>query len=418
MYARGETETAPAESTMKNRIYLDHAATTPLDPRVLEAVLPYLSDHWGNPSSLYAEAQEARKGLDGARRTIADLLGAKPQEIIFTSGASESNNLALRGIAYANRGRGNHVITSAIEHHAVLHPAERLEQEGFRLTYLPVDSQGSVDLDALERAVGEETTLVSIMYVNNEVGTIEPIEEAVRIVKAKNPRALFHTDAVQAVGTLDVNVDRLGVDLLSIGAHKFYGPKGVGALYVRGRTPFQPQQLGGSQEKDRRAGTENVASIVGMAKAMELAYTEFESRNAHYHALRDRLFYGIPERVPHVQVTGPAGLSRRVSHNFSCCFEFIEGEAILMALDLQGIAASSGSACTSGSLEPSHVLTAMGLPLELARGSLRLTVGKDNTMEEIDYLLDVLPDNVSRLRALSPTWPERQRAEARATRPE
>ncbi len=402
---------------MRNRVYLDHAATTPLDPRVLEAMLPYLSYHWGNPASLYAEAQEARKGLDGARRTIADTLGAKPQEIIFTSGASESDNLALRGVAYANRRRGNHVITSAVEHHAVLHPAERLEQEGFRLTYLPVDSQGAVDLDALERAVDEETTVVSIMHVNNEVGTIEPIEEAARIVKGKNPRAVFHTDAVQAVGTLDVNVERLGVDLLSIGAHKFYGPKGVGALYVRGRTPFQPQQLGGAQEKDRRAGTENVAYIVGMAKAMELAYAEFESRNAHYRALRDRLFYGIPERVPHVHVTGPADLSRRVSHNFSCCFEFIEGEAILMALDLQGIAASSGSACTSGSLEPSHVLTAMGIPLELARGSLRLTVGKDNTMEEIDYLLEVLPGIVSRLRALSPTWPERERAGAKATQP-
>jgi len=386
-----------------------------MDPRVLEAMLPYLRDHWGNPSSLYAEAQEARKGLEKARRIVAAILGCKPQELIFTSGGSESDNLALRGVAYANRPRENHIITSAIEHHAVLHTAERLEQEGFRVTYLPVDGEGFIDLAELERSVGAETTLVSIMYVNNEVGTIEPIEEAVRIVKAKNPRTTFHTDAVQAIGTLDVSVGRLGVDLLSIGAHKFYGPKGVGALYVRGRTPLQPQLLGGAQEKNRRASTENVPYIVGMTKAMELVYEEFDARNARYRALRDRLFYGVPERVPYVHVTGPKDLSRRVSNNFSCCFEFIEGEAILMALDLAGVAASSGSACTSGSLEPSHVLTAMGVPLELARGSLRLTVGKDSTMEEIDYVLEVLPAIVSRLRSLSPTWPERQAAEAKRT---
>ena len=406
---------------MPKRVYLDHAATTPLDPRVLEAMLPYLSDFWGNPSSLYAEAQEARKGLEGARRTMAGILACKPQEIIFTSGGSESADLALRGVAYASRRRGlpagrqgSHIVTSAIEHHAVLHTAERLEQEGFRVTYLPVDGEGFIDLGELERAVGEETTLVSIMLANNEVGTIEPIEEAARIVKEKNRHAAFHTDAVQAVGTLDVSVDRLGVDLLSIGAHKFYGPKGVGALYVRSRTPLQPQMLGGAQEKNRRAGTENVAYVVGMAKAMELAYGEFDARNAHYRALRDRLLDELPARVPYVHITGPKDSSRRLSNSFSCCFEYIEGEAILMALDLQGVAASSGSACTSGSLEPSHVLTAMGLPLELARGSLRLTVGKGNTQEEIDYLLEILPGIVSRLRALSPTWPEREAAEAQA----
>jgi cysteine desulfurase len=262
--------------------------------------------------------------------------------------------------------------------------------------------------------VGEETTLVSIMLANNEVGTIEPIGDAVRIVKEKNPHAAFHTDAVQAVGALDVSVDRLGVDLLSIGAHKFYGPKGVGALYVRSRTPLQAQMLGGSQEKKRRAGTENVAYIVGMARAMELAYGEFDERNAHYRALRDCLLDELPARVPHVHITGPKQHSRRLSNSFSCCFEYVEGEAILIALDLQGVAASSGSACTSGSLEPSHVLTAMGLPLELARGSLRLTVGKDNTREEIDYVLEILPDIVSRLRGLSPAWRERQGEDARA----
>ena len=402
---------------MPKRVYLDHAATTPLDPRVLEAMLPYLSDAGGNPSSLYAEAQQARKGLEGARRTVAGVLGCKPQEIVFTSGGTESDSLALRGVAYASRRRGSHIVTSAIEHHAVLHTAERLEQEGFRVTYLPVDGEGLIDLAELERAVGEDTTLVSIMLANNEVGTIEPIAEAARIVKEKNPHTAFHTDAVQAVGTLEVSVDRLGVDLLSIGAHKFYGPKGVGALYVRSRTPLQAEMLGGAQEKNRRAGTENVAYVVGMAKAMELAYGEFDARNAHYRALRNRLLDELPARVPYVHIVGPKDRSRRLSNSFSCCFEFIEGEAILMALDLQGVAASSGSACTSGSLEPSHVLTAMGVPLELARGSLRLTVGKDNTREEIDYLLEILPDIVSRLRSLSPTWPEREAAGAATEKP-
>jgi cysteine desulfurase len=394
---------------MAERIYLDHAATTPLDERVLEAMLPYLRQHWGNASSLYVEAQEARRGLEGARRSMADVLGCRPQELVITSGGSESDNLALRGAAYAARrqGRGEHVITTAIEHHAVLHEAERLQEEGFRVTYLGVDGEGFIDLQDLEDAVTDDTALVSIMYVNNEVGTIEPIAEAARVVKAKNPRAVFHTDAVQAAGMLDVNVDRLGVDLISLAAHKFYGPKGVGALYVRQRTPVQWQQLGGGQEKNRRAGTENVAGVVGMAKALELAYEELDSRNAHCRELRDRLFDAIPERVPHVHVTGPLDLSRRAANNFSACFEYLEGEAILIALDLAGVAASSGSACTSGSLEPSHVLTALGVPEDLARGSLRLTVGKDNTREQIEHVLEVLPGIVSRIRSLNPAWPER-----------
>jgi cysteine desulfurase len=394
-----------------DRICLDHAATTPLDERVLETMLPYLRDHWGNPSSLYAEAQEARRGLEGARRSMAEVLGCKPQELVFTSGGSESDNLALRGAAYAARrqGRGEHIITTAIEHHAVLHAAERLQEEGFRVTYLGVDGEGFIDLQDLEDAITDDTALVSIMYVNNEVGTIEPIADAARVVKAKNPRTVFHTDAVQAGGMLDINVDRLGVDLLSIGAHKFYGPKGVGALYVRQRTPIQWQLLGGGQEKNRRAGTENVAGIVGMAKALELVYDELDARNAQASELRDLLFYGVPERVPHVRTTGPLDLSRRAANNFSACFEYLEGEAILIALDLSGVAASSGSACTSGSLEPSHVLTALGVPEDLARGSLRLTAGKDNTREQIEHVLEVLPGIVSRLRSLSPAWPERER---------
>ena len=392
-----------------DRIYLDHAATTPLDERVLEVMLPYLRDNWGNPSSLYGEAQEARRGLEAGRRSMAEVLGCKPQELVFTSGGSESDNLALRGAAYAARrqGRGDHVITTAIEHHAVLHAAERLEEEGFRVTYLGVDGEGLIDRQDLAHAVTASTALVSIMYVNNEVGTIEPIEDAARVVKAKNPRAVFHTDAVQAAGMLDINVDRLGVDMLSIGAHKFYGPKGVGALYVRQRTPIQWQQLGGGQEKNRRAGTENVAGVVGMAKALELAYEALDARNDHGRDLRDRLLSGVPERIPHVHITGPEDLSKRAPNNFSACFEYIEGEAILIALDLAGVAASSGSACTSGSLEPSHVLTALGVPEDLARGSLRLTVGKDNTPEQIEHVLEVLPGIVSRIRSLSPAWPER-----------
>lgn len=384
-----------------DRIYLDHAATTPLDPRVLEAMLPFLRSHWGNPSSIYFEAQDARKGLDGARRTVAELLGAKPNEVVFTSGGSESDNAALRGVAGAARG-GQHIVTSAIEHHAVLHTAQELEKEGFQVTYLPVDGEGLVDPAALEEAVTDNTVLVSIMYANNEVGTVQPIAELARRVKARNSRTVFHTDAVQAIGALDVNVDRLGVDMLSIGAHKFYGPKGVGALYIRSRTPFRPQQLGGSQEKERRAGTEDVASIVGLATAMRLAYEEFDARTAHIRGLRDMLMTELPRRIPGTHITGPVDPNGRLPNNFSCCLEHVEGEAVLLQMDLMGIAASSGSACTSGSLEPSHVLTAMGVPQELARGSLRLTVGKDNTREQIERVLEVLPEIVAKLRKLSP----------------
>jgi cysteine desulfurase len=402
---------------MGERIYLDHAATTPLDSRVLEAMLPYLGEHWGNPSSLYAEAREARKGLDAARRTVAELLGCQPQEIIFTSGGSESDSLAVRGTANAGRRRGDHIVTSAIEHHAVLHTVQQVEKEGFRSTYLPVDGQGFVDPTALSDAVTDETVLVSIMYANNEVGAVEPIAEAARIVKERNPRCVFHTDAVQAVGMLDIDVDRLGVDLLSIGGHKIYGPKGVGALYVRGRTALQPQVLGGSQERNRRAGTENVAGAVGLAKAMELACGEMAQRTSRYRALRDRLLTEVPARVPFTHVTGPIDPERRLANSFSWCFRFVEGEAVLMALDLAGIAASSGSACTSGSLEPSHVLTAMGISEELARGSLRVTLGKDNTLAEIERFLEVLPGVVARLRELSPRWRAEAKAETSDRRP-
>ena len=386
----------------QQRIYLDHAATTATDSRVLEAMLPYLTQNWGNPSSIYYEAREARKGLDAARRAVAEVLGARPTEIIFTSGGSESDNLALRGVAAGARRRGNHIITTAIEHHAVLHTAERLEQEGFRVTYLPVDREGFVDLEALERALDDETVLVSVIFANNEVGTIAPITEVVRIVKERDPHIVVHTDAVQAAGYLDLNVDRLGVDLVSLAGHKIYGPKGVGVLYVRTRTPFVSQMLGGSQEKNRRAGTENVAAAVGMATALRLAEEARAERSAQARSLRDRLLQELPQRTSGTHITGPRDLERRLANSFSCCFERAEGEAVLLQLDLQGISASSGSACTTASLEPSHVLLAMGVSHDLARGSLRITLGKENTMEEIERVLDVVPGAVERLRALAP----------------
>ncbi|GBD22788.1 Cysteine desulfurase IscS [bacterium HR29] len=385
------------------RIYLDHAATTPVDPRVLEAMWPYYTKYWGNPSSIYLEGQEARRALDEARKQCADLLEASPKEIVFTSGGTESDNAAIRGAAFAQRalGRGNHIVTSAIEHHAVLHTVEQLEREGFRATYLPVDEEGVVDLEALANAVGPETVVVSIMAANNEVGTIEPIAEAVRIAKQRNPRVVFHTDAVQAAGAIDITPSKLGVDLLSIAAHKLYGPKGVGLLYIKNRTPWQPMLLGGGQERERRAGTENVPGIVGLAAAMKLAWEEMPERNAHARRLRDRLFYGLPERIPDTVITGPKDPERRLPNNFSCCFRNVEGESVLLALDMADIAASSGSACSTGSVEPSHVLTAMGIDRDLAHASLRLTVGKGNTDEDIDRVLEVLPGIVQRLRALA-----------------
>ncbi len=386
----------------ERRIYLDHAATTAPDQRVVAAMLPYLTTGWGNPSSIYAEAREARKGLDGARRSVAAVLGCKPNEVIFTSGGTEADNLALRGVAMAARHRGDHIITTAIEHHAILHECDALAKEGFRITYLPVDAEGFVDLDALRAALDDRTVLVSIMYANNEVGTIEPIAEVARIVKQRGPHIAVHTDAVQAAGALDLDVDRLDIDLLSIAAHKIYGPKGVGALYVRGRTPFLPQTVGGSQERNRRAGTENVAGAVGLATALRLACDEIEARNAHLVAMRDRLLDQVPERIPDTIVTGPLDRARRLPNSASFAFAHLEGEAVLLQLDLQGIAASSGSACTTASLEPSHVLVAMGVPETHLRGSLRLTLGTGNTMDDIDELLEVLPGAVARIRALAP----------------
>jgi len=391
---------ASSERQPVEPIYLDHAATTPVRPEVAAAMAPFWSERAGNPSSIYQWGREARRALDEARETVAAILGARPQEIIFTSGGTESDNAAIKGVAFANRRRGNHIITTAIEHHAVLHTCEWLEQFGFQTTYLPVDRYGLVDPAAVEAAITDQTVLITIMYANNEIGTIEPIAEIARIARAR--KIPFHTDAVQAGGALDLNVNRLGVDLLSLSAHKFYGPKGVGVLYVRSGTRWQPQQQGGAQERNRRAGTENTAGIVGLATALKLAYDHLEEHNAHVQRLRDRLIEGILSAVPDCQLTGHP--TRRLPNNASFAFRYVEGESILLSLDVKGIYASSGSACTSGALEPSHVLVALGLPPELARGSLRLTTGLDNTEAQIDRVIAELVPAIASLRAMSPAF--------------
>ena len=382
---------------MSGLIYLDHAATTALDRSVLAEMEPYLCEVFGNPSSVYQSAREARRALDEARDTVADIINARAREIVFTSGGSESDNLAIKGVAFANRSRGNHIVTSQIEHHAVLHSCQYLEKFGFRVSYLPVDRNGVVDLTSLKQEIGGETILVTLMYANNEIGTVQPIQEIAQICKER--RVYFHTDAVQAAGALDLDVKRLGVDLLSLSGHKFYGPKGIGALFVRRGVQYWPQQHGGTQERNRRAGTENVAGIVGFAAALRAAYEDFERTNSHTALLRDRLIEGVLSRVDNVVLTGHP--TDRLSNNASFCFENIEGESILLALDQRGIMASSGSACTSASLEPSHVLMSLGLPASLSHGSLRLTVGKDNTIEEVERVLFELPSIIEKLRSLS-----------------
>ena len=383
-------------------VYMDHAATTPVDPRVVEAMLPYFSTQYGNPSSIYALGREAADALDRARKTVAAILHTQPRDVIFTSGGSESDNLAIRGCAFAQRKQGkNHIVTSPIEHHAVSHTVDQLVKEfGFESTVVPVDRYGVVDPAEVERAITDRTALVTIMYANNEVGTIEPLAEIAKVTKAKG--VPFHTDAVQAGGVLDLDVEALGVDMLSLSAHKFYGPKGVGLLYVRRYTPLMPMQTGGGHERNRRAGTENVPYIVGMARALELAYEERERVNPYVAGLRDRLVQGILLRIPDVELTGHP--TQRLPNNASLVFHGIEGESILLNLDLMGVAASSGSACTSASLEPSHVLMAMQVPVEVCHGSLRLTLGKDNTQEDVDYVVSILPGIVEKLRAMSPMY--------------
>jgi cysteine desulfurase len=383
-------------------IYLDHAATTPVDPRVVEAMLPYFTERYGNPSSLHHKGREASDAMETARQTVADVLGCAPREVIFTACGTESDNLALRGVAFAQAERGKrHLITTSIEHHAIGHTMEQLQEKfGFDVTYLPVDEYGLVDPDDVGRAIRDDTALVSVMYANNEVGTIQPIAEIAKIARVEG--VPFHSDAVQAGGALDLDVDRLGVDLMSLSAHKFYGPKGVGILYARRRVKFWPMQTGGAHERRRRAGTENVPYIVGMATAFELAHAHKKSENERLIALRDRLIQGVLERIPQASLTGHP--TERLPNSASFVFKYIEGEGILLNLDMLGICGSSGSACTSASLEPSHVLTSMGIPVELAHGSLRLTLGKSNTREDVDFVLDRLPGVVQRLREMSPLY--------------
>ena len=391
-----------AMDTSSRLIYMDHAATTPVRPEVLDAMLPYFSTNFGNPSGIYGLAQESRKAIDVARETVAETLGARISEIVFTSGGTESDNTAIKGSALALASTGRHIITTSIEHHAVLHTCHSLEQYGFDVTYLPVDAAGLIDPDDVGRAIDDETTLVSVMYANNEIGVVEPISEIADVVKAEARRRgrtiIMHTDAVQAAGYLDLSARDLGVDMLSLSAHKFQGPKGAGILYIRRGTPFEAQQTGGGQERQRRSGTENVPSIVGMAEALRLAESERNETVARVKSLRDRIVEAILERLDGVRLNGhPA---RRLANNVNFSFDRVEGEPILLGLDLAGISASSGSACSSASLEPSHVLTALGLTAEQAQGSLRLTLGKDNTEEDVDYLLDVLPGLVRKLRGM------------------
>ena len=377
-------------------IYMDHAATTPVDPAVLAAMLPYFTDQFGNPSSIYRLGRQSFDALETAHETVARMLGCRPVEIVFTGGGSEADNLAIKGVAYAKRRRGNHIITTAIEHHAVLHTCQQLEREGYRVTYLPVDATGLVNPDDVAEAITDETALVTLMYANNEVGTIQPIAEIGRICRER--RVPFHTDAVQAGGILDLDVNTLGVDLLSLSAHKFYGPKGVGILYVRQGTRIQPQILGGSQERNRRAGTENVPGAVGAAVALERAQTMRVEESARLTTLRDRLLSAIL-RIPDTRLTGHP--SNGCPNNVSVAFAGVEGESLLLNLDLIGVAASSGSACTTGSVEPSHVLMAMGVSESAARGHLRLTLGHSTTDADVDFVVEQLPAIVERLRALS-----------------
>lgn len=381
------------------RVYLDHSATTPVRAEVLEAMLPFFTETFGNPSSLHQFGREVRKAVDEAREKTAQAIGASPQEIIFTSGGTEADNLAIRGVARARQKKGNHIITTAIEHHAVLDACLALKEEGFEVTVLPVDEHGRISLEELKAAINDKTILISVMMANNEVGTVQPLPEIGKLARERG--IAFHTDAVQALGNLPVNVNDLNCDLLALSAHKFYGPKGVGALYVRGGTRIKIFNFGGSQEKKLRPGTENVPGIVGMGRAAELAVDGMEEKVKYVTGLRDRLIEGLL-KIGDVRLNGHP--TERLPNNVNVSVQYVEGESLILSLDLKGIAASSGSACTSGSLDPSHVLTAMGLDHQTAHGSLRLSLGYRNTVEEIDYVLGEIPEIVSRLRAMSPFY--------------
>lgn len=383
------------------KVYMDNAATTKLSPDVLNAMMPYLTDIYGNASSVHAFGREAREGVEHARNQVAAAINASPDEIFFTAGGTESDNMAIKGVAHKYAKKGKHIITTAIEHHAVLHTCEALEKEGYEVTYLPVDEDGLISVEQVRAAMRDDTLLVTVMFANNEVGTIEPIAEIGALCRERN--VLFHTDAVQAVCHVPIDVRAMNIDLMSISAHKFHGPKGIGALYCRKGIVLEPVIVGGAQERKRRAGTENVAGIVGLGAAIERAHKNMSADMARVSALRDKLISGILKNIPHVKLNGHP--TQRLPQNVNFSIRYIEGESILLMLDINGIAASSGSACTSGSLDPSHVLLAMGIPHEIAHGSLRLTLSDMTTDEEVDYVLETLTKTVKRLRDMSPLVP-------------
>ncbi len=383
-----------------NRIYMDNAATTRVTEPVFEAMKPYFCEKFGNPMSVHSFGRESRRAVEEARRQVAAALNADSREIYFTGCGTESDNWALRGAAYARGNTRRTLVTTTIEHHAILHTAEQLEKEGFKVVYVPVDEFGIVKLDEMEKAITEDVFLVSVMTANNEIGTIQPIEEIARMAHAKG--ALFHTDAVQAIGSVKIDVKAMGIDLLSLSGHKFHAPKGVGALYMKNSVHIERLIRGGAQERTQRAGTENLASIVGLGKAIELATADIDAHNARLTGMRDHMISEILTRIPETRLNGDA--TRRLPGNVNVSVRYIEGESLLLSLDLKGIAASSGSACTSGALDPSHVLLAIGLPHEIAHGSLRLTMNEENTMEEVDTVVEALVEIVKRLRAMSPLY--------------
>ncbi len=385
---------------MDKFIYFDHAATTPVKDEVLKAMLPYFTEDYGNASTVYQLGQKSRAALDEARANVAGILNCKPNEIFFTGSGSEADNWAIKGAAHANRAKGNHIITSAIEHHAVLHTCKALEKEGFEVTYLPVDEYGRVSPEDVKNAIKDTTILITIMFANNEIGTIEPIAEIAEIAKEK--KILFHTDAVQAVGAVPIDLKELKVDMMSMSAHKFNGPKGVGALYVRQGVRLTNLIEGGAQERGKRAGTENLPGIIGLAKALELATESIEEKDKKISAMRDYIIKNIEEKIPYCRLNGHR--EHRLPGNVNFSFEYIEGESMLLWLDINNIAASSGSACTSGSLDPSHVLLAIGLDHATAHGSLRVTLGEENTYEEADFLIKTLAETVDKLRKMSPLF--------------
>jgi len=387
------------------RIYLDHAATTPVHPKAVKAMSPFFTERFGNASTLYSYGHEAKEAMENARSKIAAFIGAKSsQEIIFTSGGTESDNFAICGIAWANKNKGNHIITTSIEHHAVLNTCKFIEKRGFKVTYLPVDEYGLVDSEDVKKAITDKTILISIMQANNEVGTIEPLAEIGKIAREKE--IYFHTDAVQSFGHIPINVDELNVDLLSASAHKLYGPKGVGMLYIRKGIKIVPFLYGGEQENRRRASTENVAGIIGFGKACELAAQHMEEESIHLASLRDKLIRGLLGKIEFTRLNGHP--TKRLPGNVNVSIKYVEGESMLLKLDGKGICASSGSACTSSILEPSHVLTAMGIPPDVAHSSLRFTLGRENTEYDVNYVLEVLPDIIKELRLISPLYREKR----------